>query len=230
MTIQMLRQVEHSLAAGDPDPRGAARGARAHRPRRRGRPPPARARLAPRIEDACRALDWRHESPVAPVAVVPVASSPRRRRGPAAGGRPARATARAAARERRPGDAACRPSRPPAPRSRARATIPLLGRVVGRCRIEALIGQGRTSRVYRAAHEALGTTVAIKILLPRSADEPRARREVPVRGPRDREDRQRERPQDLRRRHGGDAPLPRDGAPRRRGGARPPQPRGRAST
>ena len=65
-------------------------------------------------------------------------------------------------------------ARPPAAAaaSAAERKDPLLGKVVGRCRLEALIGQGRTARVYRAKHEALGTTVAIKILLPRTAANP----------------------------------------------------------
>jgi len=49
---------------------------------------------------------------------------------------------------------------------------PLVGRVIGRCHIQEVIGQGRTARVYRARHEALHTTVAVKVLLPRSASNP----------------------------------------------------------
>lgn len=49
---------------------------------------------------------------------------------------------------------------------------PLIGQVVGRCRIEARIGQGRTATVYRAHHEALDATVAVKVLLPQSAARP----------------------------------------------------------
>lgn len=40
----------------------------------------------------------------------------------------------------------------------------LTGRVLGRCRLEERLGQGRTSVVYRARHLALDTTVAVKIL------------------------------------------------------------------
>ncbi|MDA1193889.1 MAG: serine/threonine-protein kinase [Planctomycetota bacterium] len=44
------------------------------------------------------------------------------------------------------------------------APDPLVGRTIGRCRVEALIGLGRTARVYRAHFEALGTVVALKVL------------------------------------------------------------------
>ena len=43
---------------------------------------------------------------------------------------------------------------------------PLIGRMVARCKIEARIGEGKTSVVYRATHTALGMQVAVKILHP----------------------------------------------------------------
>ena len=49
---------------------------------------------------------------------------------------------------------------------------PHIGRVIGRCRIEAQIGRGRTAVVYRAHHQALDGTVAVKILLPQAAATP----------------------------------------------------------
>ena len=55
---------------------------------------------------------------------------------------------------------------PPPAAAAARAPDPFLGRTVGRCKILAKIGQGRTATVYRAHHEGLGTDVAVKILLP----------------------------------------------------------------
>ena len=41
---------------------------------------------------------------------------------------------------------------------------PYLGKVVGRCKIEARIGAGKTSIVYRATHTGLNRAVAVKIL------------------------------------------------------------------
>ncbi len=55
---------------------------------------------------------------------------------------------------------------PPPPAAAPRGPDPFLGRTVGRCKILAKIGQGRTATVYRAHHEGLGTDVAVKILLP----------------------------------------------------------------
>ncbi len=57
-----------------------------------------------------------------------------------------------------------RPAAPPPPQD-----DPLVGRVLGRCRLQERIGQGRTATVYRAHHEALDATVAVKILLPWAA-------------------------------------------------------------
>ncbi|MHC5011637.1 MAG: serine/threonine-protein kinase, partial [Planctomycetota bacterium] len=55
----------------------------------------------------------------------------------------------------------------------AKQKDPLIGRTLGRCTIEAAIGQGRTSRVYRAHHQGLDATVAVKVLLPDAAAKPR---------------------------------------------------------
>lgn len=60
----------------------------------------------------------------------------------------------------KPSAAAASPARPPAPPD------PYVGKTIGRCKILARIGQGRTATVYRAHHEGLGTDVAVKILLP----------------------------------------------------------------
>jgi serine/threonine-protein kinase len=49
---------------------------------------------------------------------------------------------------------------------------PLIGRVLGRCRLLERIGHGRTAVVYRAHHEALDATVAVKILLSAAANNP----------------------------------------------------------
>lgn len=49
---------------------------------------------------------------------------------------------------------------------------PHLGRILGRCRIDAKIGQGKTATVYRAEHTALGRLVAVKILLPEVLEHP----------------------------------------------------------
>ncbi len=46
---------------------------------------------------------------------------------------------------------------------------PRIGTVVGRCRLDAQIGRGRTSTVYRAHHQSLDGVVAVKILLPKAA-------------------------------------------------------------
>lgn len=49
---------------------------------------------------------------------------------------------------------------------------PLVGHKLGRCRLIERIGQGRTAVVYRAHHEALDATVAVKILLTAAAKNP----------------------------------------------------------
>ncbi len=56
------------------------------------------------------------------------------------------------------GAAAPAPAPAPAPED------PFLGKVVGRCRLEARIGAGKTSIVYRATHTGLNRPVAVKIL------------------------------------------------------------------
>ena len=43
---------------------------------------------------------------------------------------------------------------------------PLIGKTIARCKIESKIGEGRTSRVYRAMHTALDAPVAVKVLQP----------------------------------------------------------------
>src|SRR5262245_21812062 len=43
---------------------------------------------------------------------------------------------------------------------------PLIGRTIARCKIESKIGEGKTSRVYKAMHTALDTAVAVKVLQP----------------------------------------------------------------
>jgi serine/threonine-protein kinase len=48
----------------------------------------------------------------------------------------------------------------------------LIGRTIARCRIESKIGEGRTSRVYRAIHTALDAPVAVKVLLPHVLQHP----------------------------------------------------------
>jgi serine/threonine protein kinase len=52
----------------------------------------------------------------------------------------------------------------PARKETAPANDPLIGRTLGRCRIEELVGVGKTALVYRAHYEALDDTVAVKIL------------------------------------------------------------------
>ena len=48
----------------------------------------------------------------------------------------------------------------------------LIGQTIGRCRVEALIGLGRTARVYRAVYEALDQVVALKVLRDEVAENP----------------------------------------------------------
>jgi tRNA A-37 threonylcarbamoyl transferase component Bud32 len=59
-----------------------------------------------------------------------------------------------------------------APPGVVRRPDPLIGRTLGRCTIEALIGVGKTARVYRAHYEALDDTVAIKVLRTEVAQTP----------------------------------------------------------
>ncbi|MDF1702059.1 MAG: NAD-dependent epimerase/dehydratase family protein, partial [Planctomycetota bacterium] len=61
---------------------------------------------------------------------------------------------------------------PGAARGGAPVKDSLIGQMVGRCRIEELIGLGRTARVYRATYEALDQVVAIKILRTEIAENP----------------------------------------------------------
>jgi tRNA A-37 threonylcarbamoyl transferase component Bud32 len=91
----------------------------------------------------------------------------------------------------RPSDRRRTPKRIPAPSAPARGSAsagplpgpaaaqapadPLVGKVLGRCQIEAPIGQGKTARVYRAHHQALDRTVAVKVLLPSAAERPEIR-------------------------------------------------------
>lgn len=56
--------------------------------------------------------------------------------------------------------------RPAAPNAPPPKADPLLGTTLGRCRLEAEIGRGRTSVVYRAHNAATEGTVAVKVLLP----------------------------------------------------------------
>ena len=46
---------------------------------------------------------------------------------------------------------------------------PMIGRTLGRCKIEERIGAGRTAIVYRAHYEALDQVVALKVLQPETA-------------------------------------------------------------
>jgi serine/threonine-protein kinase len=59
-----------------------------------------------------------------------------------------------------------KPGRVAVPPVVALSDDPLLGQTVARCRIEARIGGGRTSVVYRATHGSLGVPVAVKLLKP----------------------------------------------------------------
>lgn len=72
----------------------------------------------------------------------------------------------AAARPVEPKPAAPVPLAKPSAPAAAPSRDPLVGRTVARCRIEASIGAGKTSRVYRAIHTALDAPVAVKVLLP----------------------------------------------------------------
>lgn len=51
---------------------------------------------------------------------------------------------------------------------RAEPSLPALGSVVDKFRLDALLGVGGFAAVYRATHLLLGTTVALKLLTPRS--------------------------------------------------------------
>ncbi len=55
-------------------------------------------------------------------------------------------------------------------RETRRTSDPLLGSTIGRCRIEKLVGVGKTARVYQARHEALEDRVAVKVLRRRIAE------------------------------------------------------------
>ena len=49
---------------------------------------------------------------------------------------------------------------------------PLIGQTLGKCKIEKLIGEGKTSVVYRAHYKPLKRTVAVKVLQEHMAKEP----------------------------------------------------------
>jgi len=49
---------------------------------------------------------------------------------------------------------------------------PLIGTTLGKCKIEKLIGEGKTSVVYRAHYKPLKRTVAVKVLHDHMAKEP----------------------------------------------------------
>jgi serine/threonine-protein kinase len=76
----------------------------------------------------------------------------------------------------KPADAAQPEGRKPAATADAQARDALIGRTLGRCRIEELIGVGRTARVYRAHYEAFDDVVAIKVLRSDVAKNPTLRR------------------------------------------------------
>jgi eukaryotic-like serine/threonine-protein kinase len=40
----------------------------------------------------------------------------------------------------------------------------LTGKIIGKCYLETLIGEGATAQVYRARHQTLGIPVAVKVL------------------------------------------------------------------
>src|SRR5262245_52053486 len=90
-------------------------------------------------------------APAHPVPAKPVAASP-------APARPVAAKAMAA----KPVGAKAAPA---APASKG-PPDPLIGRTIARCKIESKIGEGKTSRVYKAMHTALDTAVAVKVLQP----------------------------------------------------------------
>ncbi|HEY1086812.1 MAG TPA: hypothetical protein VGE37_03925, partial [Archangium sp.] len=49
---------------------------------------------------------------------------------------------------------------------------PLLGRMLGEYRVEAALARGGMGAVYRGEHPKIGKKVAIKVLLPASAEDP----------------------------------------------------------
>ncbi len=107
--------------------------------------------------------------PAAPKAATPKAVPPK---APPTQRAPARSQPSSAARPapgNDPGETAGVPGAAARPAAAAAAPAdPLVGTTLGRCRIEARIGQGRTATVYRAHHTALEATVAIKVLLPQA--------------------------------------------------------------
>ena len=92
-----------------------------------------------------------------PTAAQPGPVTPRKARS-----QPSKAKAQGKARApaAAPPAAAARPSR----KEQLPQDDPLIGRTIGRCRIEELVGVGKTAKVYRAHYEALDDDVAIKIL------------------------------------------------------------------
>lgn len=64
------------------------------------------------------------------------------------------------------------PSTPQAARGGQPVQDRLIGQTIGRCKIEAVIGLGRTARVYRANYEALDQVVALKVLRDEIAENP----------------------------------------------------------
>ncbi len=114
------------------------------------------------------------KKPMAPKAVPPKAAAPQ-------GGKPAKPARRAPAKavapktpRAKPAEAAAPPTARPGSEAlqREAAGDPLIGKTIGRCRIQALVGVGRTARVYAAHYEALDDTVAIKILRRDVAENP----------------------------------------------------------
>lgn len=109
------------------------------------------------------------------------APTPRRRKG---GRRPAKPQAAKPAKRKPVKPKAVKPKavKPAAPQPAPKGPQParggapvedqLIGQTVGRCRIEALIGLGKTARVYRANYEALDQVVALKVLREEIAENP----------------------------------------------------------
>jgi serine/threonine-protein kinase len=136
-------------------------------PRKRGAPPPT---PPPRPAAARPAAPVAPKPPVAPAKPgapaaappAPAASAPAA--APAVAPKPAAPRPSAPARPAKVESKAERLAKPP--KRPAGEKDPLIGQTVARCRIEARIGEGRTSVVYRAMHEALNRPVAVKILLP----------------------------------------------------------------
>jgi tRNA A-37 threonylcarbamoyl transferase component Bud32 len=120
-----------------------------------GKPVPPRPAVAP-------------AAPVVAVPAKPLAPAAPKAAATPAPGKPAAAPARSA-----PAAKGAVPAKPAAGAPKEvmkgiQAQDPLVGTTLGRCKIEARIGSGKTAVVYRAHHTGLDAVVAVKVLTPQA--------------------------------------------------------------